>query len=332
MGVPPARYLVRGKDLADSRYADQLTVADMARAARLSSAHFSREFRRAFGESPHQYLLTRRLERAAYLLRNTDRTVTDICFSVGLRSVGSFTTSFRRMFGMTPTQYRASFPPARAYAVVPACVVRVGYLYGPQSADLRAYRTAFRLGRPYWSGPAKALQYHLHQFDAAAMQHPRLLLASIEAERHGATCVPAPDTTGNAMDFDLVLRDVRLPDSKPDQPTTDAFVAGLAAELDRAAELHPNPGRTDTFRRLNRTEYANAIRDLLELEVDATKFLPPDDSTRGFDNIAGALTMSPALMEAYLSAAGKISRLAMGRPGRAPGGGGTTCTANGCAG
>ena len=70
----------------------------------------------------------------------------------------------------------------------------------------------------------------------------------------------------------------------------------------------PPPG----LHRLNRTEYANAIRDLLALEVDATKFLPPDDSTRGFDNIAGALTMSPALMEAYLSAAGKISRLAIG--------------------
>src|SRR6478735_7675599 len=105
MTVAPARYLVRGKDLADARYAEPLTVADMARAA--------------FGESPHQYLLTRRLERAAYLLRNTDRTVTDVCFMVGLNSVGSFTTSFGRMFGMTPTQYRASFPPAVHLAHVP---------------------------------------------------------------------------------------------------------------------------------------------------------------------------------------------------------------------
>ena len=71
----------------------------LARAARLSPAHFSREFRRAFGESPHQYLLTRRLERAAALLRSTDRSVADICITVGLRSVGSFTTSFRRAFG-----------------------------------------------------------------------------------------------------------------------------------------------------------------------------------------------------------------------------------------
>src|SRR5215211_4836772 len=74
----------------------------MARAARLSPAHFSREFRRAFGESPHQYLLTRRLERAAALLRGTDWSVADICVAVGLSSVGSFTTSFGRMFGASP--------------------------------------------------------------------------------------------------------------------------------------------------------------------------------------------------------------------------------------
>src|SRR3954465_12084383 len=90
--VPPARHLLRAKDLADARYFEPLGVADLARSAGLSPAHFSREFRRAFGESPHQYLLTRRLERAAALLRTTDRSVADICFSVGLHSVGSFTT------------------------------------------------------------------------------------------------------------------------------------------------------------------------------------------------------------------------------------------------
>ena len=96
----------------------------MAAAAGLSRAHFSREFRRAFGESPHAYLLTRRLERAASLLRFTDRSVADICFSVGLQSVGSFTTSFTRTYGVSPTAYRATFPPAVAHAVVPSCVVR----------------------------------------------------------------------------------------------------------------------------------------------------------------------------------------------------------------
>src|SRR5579863_8504880 len=96
---------------------------------------------------------------------------------------------------------------------------------------------------------------------------------------------------------------------QPDQATREALISYLEKELDRGATTYlPPPG----LHRLNRAEYTNAIRDVLGLEVDATKFLPPDDSTHGFDNIAGALTLSPALMEAYLSAAGKISRLAVG--------------------
>lgn len=122
--VPPARHLLRARDLADRRYAEPLGVADLARAARLSPAHFSREFARAFGETPHRYLLTRRLERAAALLRTTDRSVADICMTVGLRSVGSFTTSFGRMFGLSPTAYRATYPPASHRARVPSCVLR----------------------------------------------------------------------------------------------------------------------------------------------------------------------------------------------------------------
>src|SRR5947208_3074631 len=122
--VPPARHLLRAKDLADGRYSEPLGVDDLAAAAGLSRAHFSREFRRAFGESPHAYLLTRRLERAAALLRTTDHSVADVCFSVGLQSVGSFTTSFTRTYGMSPTAYRATFPPAAQLARVPACIVR----------------------------------------------------------------------------------------------------------------------------------------------------------------------------------------------------------------
>jgi AraC-like DNA-binding protein len=118
------RHLLRARDLADSRYAEPLTVDDLARAAGLSRAHVSRAFRRAFGESPHGYLLTRRLERAAALLRTTDRPIADICFSVGLRSLGSFTTSFTRTFGMSPAAYRAAYPPASAWARVPGCMVR----------------------------------------------------------------------------------------------------------------------------------------------------------------------------------------------------------------
>jgi AraC-like DNA-binding protein len=122
--APPARHLLRAKDLADARFFEPLDVDDMARAAGLSRAHFSREFRRAFGESPHAYLLTRRLERAAALLRLTDRSVADVCLSVGLQGLGSFTTSFTRTYGLSPTAYRAKFPPAAAHAVVPSCVVR----------------------------------------------------------------------------------------------------------------------------------------------------------------------------------------------------------------
>jgi AraC-like DNA-binding protein len=122
--VPPARHLLRARDLADARYFEPLDVDDLAAAAGLSRAHFSREFRRAFGESPHAYLLTRRLERAAALLRGTDNSVAEVCMAVGLQSVGSFTTSFKRAYGLTPTAYRASLPPAAAHAVVPACVLR----------------------------------------------------------------------------------------------------------------------------------------------------------------------------------------------------------------
>jgi AraC-like DNA-binding protein len=141
---PPARHLLRAKDLADRRYADALSVADMARAAHLSSAHFSRQFRRVFGESPHRYLLTRRLERAAALLRTTDWSVADVCMAVGLTSLGSFTTSFGRMFGKTPTDYRASFPPPAAWAMVPACVVRAN-----GRPRHRTFREDGRPGRPY---------------------------------------------------------------------------------------------------------------------------------------------------------------------------------------
>jgi AraC-like DNA-binding protein len=122
--VPPARHLLRAKDLVDARYREPLDVPALARAAHLSRAHFSREFRRAFGETPHQYLLTRRLERAAALLRNTDRTVADICMTVGLRSVGSFTTTFGRAYGLSPTAYRAAYPPASARARIPTCVLQ----------------------------------------------------------------------------------------------------------------------------------------------------------------------------------------------------------------
>ena len=140
--VPPSRHLIRAKDLADSRYAEPLDADDLARAAGLSRAHFIREFKRVFGETPHAYLLTRRLERAASLLRSTDRSVLEICTSVGLASLGSFNNSFKRIYGMTPTEYRAAYPPAADAALIPACVVRA---YGrPRNRTFREDSTAAR--------------------------------------------------------------------------------------------------------------------------------------------------------------------------------------------
>jgi AraC-like DNA-binding protein len=122
--VPPARYLLRAKDFVDARYAEPITVADLAAAAGLSRAHFSRMFTKTFGESPRAYLQSRRLERAAALLRYTDRSVAEICVMVGLQSIGSFTTSFARVFGKPPAAYRASMPPASVHARVPSCILQ----------------------------------------------------------------------------------------------------------------------------------------------------------------------------------------------------------------
>ena len=107
----------------DSQYAEALNVEQIAQAAHLTAAHFSRQFRRAFGETPHQYLLSRRLERAAALLANTDYTVTRICELVGLSSVGSFSSAFRRVYAASPTTYRVRHLPALAQRVIPPCVL-----------------------------------------------------------------------------------------------------------------------------------------------------------------------------------------------------------------
>src|SRR4030081_282424 len=150
---PPTRHLLRAKDLADARYFEPLGVGDLARAAALSRAHFGREFRRAFGESPHASLRTRRLERAAALLRTTDRSVADICIAVGLQSIGSFTTSFTRTYGRSPTGSRGSLPPAAPNAPLPGCVLRA---YGrPQNRRFREDTASMaRLASPASDSPS----------------------------------------------------------------------------------------------------------------------------------------------------------------------------------
>ena len=125
------------------------------------------------------------------------------------------------------------------------------------------------------------------------------------------------DVPKSAETWEKVIRKVRagmMPPAgmpRPDAATMDAFVSYLETSIDRAAAASPRPGRT-ALHRLNRAEYANAIRDLLALDIDATALLPPDDESSGFDNIADVLTVSPSLMERYLSASWNISRMALG--------------------
>ena len=113
-------HLRRARDLMDRDYALPLDVAAIARAAFMSPAHFSRQFRAAYGETPHAYLMTRRIERAKALLRRGDQSVTDVCLAVGCTSLGSFSSRFRELVGMTPSQYRDG--DHGGFAAIPSCV------------------------------------------------------------------------------------------------------------------------------------------------------------------------------------------------------------------
>ena len=125
--IPLSRHLLRVRDLIDRAYAAPLDVPALARSAHVSEAHFSRQFRAAFGETPHRYLLRRRMERAKALLRAGDLPVTEVCLAVGFSSHGSFSNAFRRHVGTTPTAYRAqehdpglAAVPAASSAATPA--------------------------------------------------------------------------------------------------------------------------------------------------------------------------------------------------------------------
>jgi AraC-like DNA-binding protein len=122
--VPLSRHLLRVRDLIDRAYAEQLDVAALARSASVSPAYFSRSFKSAFGETPHQYLMSRRMERAMALLRAGDLSVTEVCFAVGFSSLGSFSTQFRRFVGDSPSAYRRRDGHAEL-GKVPSCYVRL---------------------------------------------------------------------------------------------------------------------------------------------------------------------------------------------------------------
>jgi hypothetical protein len=133
------------------------------------------------------------------------------------------------------------------------------------------------------------------------------------------------DMARHSAEWEQVVRKLRtrqmppIGKERPADPAYDDVVNRLASSLDRLAAKNPNPGRTETVRRLNRTEYQNAIRDLLAMDIDTAALLPKDDASHGFDNVTVG-DLSPTLLNRYISAAEKISRLAIGAPRRTPGG------------
>jgi mono/diheme cytochrome c family protein len=197
-------------------------------------------------------------------------------------------------------------PAQSAASARPASAGPVSALAAPALARSHA-QTAAQVPVPQ---TAAATQRALVDKYCVTCHNARLKTANLELDGLDMTRLTAQSEVAEKVVRKLragVMPPTGMP--RPDAGTMTSLISWMEGELDRGANPHlPAPG----LHRLNRTEYANAIRDLIGLEIDATKFLPPDDSTRGFDNIAGALTMSPALMEAYLSAAGKISRLAIG--------------------
>ncbi len=175
------------------------------------------------------------------------------------------------------------------------------------------------LGSPSAAAPAPSSARALLDEYCVRCHNERLQTAGLDLD--------AADTEHIGLAADVWERAVRklraraMPPAgapRPDEAAYEGLVDYLEAELDRHALADPDPGRTDTFRRLNRTEYQNAVRDLLALDVDVTALLPRDDASYGFDNV-GAVNLSPALLERYLSAARKVSRLAVGSPLPAPG-------------
>ena len=160
--------------------------------------------------------------------------------------------------------------------------------------------------------PEAAFQTVLRRY-CVACHNERTLTAGLALDTANLTSVGA-----HADLWEGVVRKLRaglMPPAgrpRPDEATSDALASWLETELDRAAAAQPNPGRTQTFHRLNRAEYQNAVRDVLGLEIDVADLLPADSAGYGFDNIAGVLRVSESLMERYLTAARRISRAAVG--------------------
>lgn len=177
--------------------------------------------------------------------------------------------------------------------------------------------TLMLAGAAGYIGIARSQQQPLVTQYCVTCHNQRLKTGNLVLEKLDPT--HAADSSGTSETWEKVIRKVRagmMPPAgapRPDRATLDAFAASLETQLDRASAAHPNPGVT-ALHRLNRNEYGNAIRDLLALDVDVSTLLPADDSAEGFDNVADVLRVSPSLMDRYIAAAAKISRLAVGDP------------------
>jgi Protein of unknown function (DUF1592)/Protein of unknown function (DUF1588)/Protein of unknown function (DUF1587)/Protein of unknown function (DUF1585)/Protein of unknown function (DUF1595)/Planctomycete cytochrome C len=183
----------------------------------------------------------------------------------------------------------------------------------PSTERLRERASAVSVASPLPPAPRPLLDQY-----CVTCHNDKLKTAGLSLESLSLDNVHA-----DAETWEKVVRKVRagmMPPAgakRPDRPALDAFAGSIETAIDRAAALNPNPGRAP-LHRMNRAEYANAIRDLLSLDVDAATLLPADDSSRGFDNIADVLGVSPSLLERYVAAAAKISRLAVGDRDAAP--------------
>ncbi len=176
-------------------------------------------------------------------------------------------------------------------------------------------RPALAAEAPGQPGPSGGWQRDLLDRYCVTCHNGRMRTAGLALDEHDVAAVAAAPAV-----WETVVRKLRAgampppPRPRPDGETYRQFVTWLESELDRAAAANPDPGRTEAFHRLNRTEYHHAVRDLLDLEIDVAELLPADGASYGFDNIAGVLGVSPTLLERYLAAARKISRVAVGRP------------------
>ena len=215
---------------------------------------------------------------------------------------------------VTPKRQRSTYGRLHSAAALLIGILLGGGLFASPAA---AQNTA----EPAADDAATEYRQLLNRY-CVGCHNDRTLTAGVTLQRLDLT--RAGEDPHETVTWEKVIRKLRtrsMPPAerpRPDEATYEAFTDWLEDQVDSAAARNPNPGRRHAVHRLNRAEYANAIRDLLDLEIDAPTLLPPDDSGFGFDNIADVLSMSPMLTERYLGASRKISRLAVGDPSLQP--------------